>query len=86
MLHLFENNSFLWSDKMSYINAEKVLPGWLIEQVRSYAGDGLIYIPPDKESRRAWGCKSGARQILEKRNKEIREKKHNVASIPSLAK
>lgn len=71
---------------MSYINAEKVLPEWLIAQVRSYAGDGLIYIPPDKSSRRAWGSKSGARQILEKRNNEIREKRHAGASIVNLAK
>ena len=71
---------------MSYINAKKVLPEWLIEQVRSYAGDGLIYIPPDKGSRRAWGSKSGARQMLEKRNNEIRAKKQDGASIATLAK
>lgn len=71
---------------MSYINAKKVLPEWLLEQVRSYTGDGLIYIPPDKGSRQAWGSKSGARQMLEKRNNEIQTKKRNGASITSLAK
>lgn len=42
---------------MSYINAEKVLPKWLIDEIRSHTGDGLIYIPPDKSSRREWGSK-----------------------------
>lgn len=31
---------------MSYINAEKVLPEWLVGEIRNYVGDGLIYIPP----------------------------------------
>ena len=46
---------------MSYINAEKVLPAWLIDEIRNYTGDGLIYIPPDKSIRREWGSKSGAK-------------------------
>lgn len=58
-----------------YINAEKVLPDWLIHQVRSYVGDGLIYIPPETRTRRAWGSKSGAKELLEARNLEIRIKK-----------
>lgn len=71
---------------MSYINAEKALPEWLVEQVRSYVGDGLIYIPPGKSTRRAWGSQSGTRQMLEKRNQEIREKRDDGTSIPGLAK
>ena len=70
---------------MSYINAEKVLPAWLIDKIRNYTGDGLIYIPPDKSIRREWGSKSGAKQMLEARNNEIRKKKSKGATIHALA-
>lgn len=70
---------------MSYINAEKVLPGWLIETLRSYVGDGLIYIPPVDSSRRTWGSKSGARQMFDARNSEIRRKRIAGATISQLA-
>lgn len=70
---------------MSYINAEKILPARLIEEIRSYTGDGLIYIPPDRACRREWGSKSGTKQMLEKRNNEIRTKKSNGATVSHLA-
>lgn len=71
---------------MSYINAEKVLPEWLVDQIRSYVGDGLIYIPPVNSSRRKWGSRSGARQMLEARNNEIRMKKNAGVTVSQLAK
>ncbi|MCH5263079.1 MAG: hypothetical protein J1F42_09205 [Lachnospiraceae bacterium] len=70
---------------MSYINAEKVLPEWLVDQIRNYVGDGLIYIPPVNASRRAWGSRSGARQMLEARNNEIRMKKDAGVTVSQLA-
>ena len=70
---------------MSYINAEKVLPAGLIDEIRSYTGGGLIYIPPDKTARREWGSKSGARQMLEARNNEIRQKKREGMTVSQLA-
>ena len=70
---------------MSYINAEKVLPDWLIHQVRSYVGDGLIYIPPETSTRKAWGSKSGTKKLLEARNLEIRAKKRTGMTVSHLA-
>ncbi len=70
---------------MSYINAEKVLPEWLINEIRSYTDGGLIYIPPDKSARREWGSRSGAKQMLEARNEEIRIKKNRGATVSQLA-
>lgn len=70
---------------MSYINAEKVLPAWLMDEIRSYTGDGLIYIPPDKSIRREWGSKSGAKQMLEARNNEIRTRKGKGVTVSQLA-
>lgn len=67
---------------MSYINAEKVLPAWLIDEIRNYISDGLIYIPPAKPLRKEWGSKSGIRELLAERNSEIRNKKaENVYHI-----
>ena len=70
---------------MSYINAQKVLPEWLVEEIRSYVGDGLIYIPPVDSSRRKWGSKSGARQMFDARNSEIRRKKIAGVTVSQLA-
>lgn len=70
---------------MSYINAEKVLPEWLVGEIRNYVGDGLIYIPPVNTSRRKWGSRSGARQMFEVRNNEIRTKKSAGATVSQLA-
>lgn len=70
---------------MSYINAEKVLPEWLVGEIRNYVGDGLIYIPPVNASRRKWGSRSGARQMFEVRNNEIRTKKSAGATVSQLA-
>ncbi len=70
---------------MSYINAKNVLPGWLLKEVRSYTGDGLVYIPPEQSSRREWGSKSGARQMYEARNNEIRRKKKDGRTVLQLA-
>ncbi len=70
---------------MSYINAQKVLPEWLIETIRSYAGDGLIYIPPVDSSRKKWGSRSGAREMFDARNNEIRRKKIAGFTVSQLA-
>ncbi|MCH5325325.1 MAG: hypothetical protein J1E39_08925 [Eubacterium sp.] len=70
---------------MSYINAEKSLPPALVKEIRRYVGDGLIYIPPEGSTRKAWGSLSGARKMLEKRNNEIRREKHGGKTVKQLA-
>lgn len=49
---------------MSYINAEKVLPAWLIDEIRNYISDDLIYISLAKSLRKEWGSKSSIRELL----------------------
>lgn len=85
MLHSVYNKNLNGVMTMSYINAEKVLPEWLVEKIRSYVGEGLIYIPPVDSSRRKWGSKSGARQMFEARNNEIRKKKSTGVTVSKLA-
>lgn len=70
---------------MSYINADKVFPAWLINEIRQYVKDGLVYIPPEKTARREWGSRSGAKQMLEERNNEIRLKKSAGMTVSRLA-
>ena len=70
---------------MSYINAEKVLPQWLVDEIRNYISDGLIYIPPAKPLRKEWGSKSCIKKLLAERNNEIRHKKSNGMTISQLA-
>ena len=71
---------------MSYINGKEVLPEKLLDEIRKYVEDGLLYIPPAGAKRRTWGSKSGARQMLEARNEEIRRKKGSGVTISGLAK
>lgn len=55
---------------MQYINGAEVLPEELLKQIQKYIEGELIYIPKIKE-RTSWGCKSGTRDFIDNRNKEI---------------
>ncbi len=56
---------------MKYENAQDLLPEALLRQVQKYISGKLVYIPA-REHRREWGSLSGYRQILRKRNQNIR--------------
>ncbi len=70
---------------MSYINAEKVLPQWLVDEIRNYVSDGLMYIPPAMPLRKEWGSKSWIKKLLAERNNVIRLKKKNGMTVSQLA-
>ncbi len=57
---------------MKYINAQTILPAELLEKIREYMVEGLLYIPRQKNGRRPWGEKSGQRLELDRRNEAIR--------------
>lgn len=67
-----------------YVNAKKILPESLIQEIQKYIEGGHIYIP--QKSRKSWGSTTGAREHLEKRNLEIQllYQQHNI-SISELA-
>lgn len=52
-----------------YTNARDVLPKELIEEIQKYVKGQHIYIPQNE--RKEWGTKTGAKEELYKRNKEI---------------
>ena len=56
---------------MSYINAAEILPEDLIREIQRYVDGKVLYIPRKDENILSWGEKSGARDRLAKRNKEI---------------
>lgn len=67
---------------MQYINANDVLPEHLLNQIKQFIPEGLVYIPPD--SKKPWGSQTKTRDVLETRNNEIRHKKSCGMTISEL--
>lgn len=70
---------------MKYINAETILPQELLDKVREYIEEGLLYIPRQENERRPWGEKSGRRLELASRNEAIRRCFREDSSIMDLS-
>lgn len=56
---------------MEYIKANNVLPEEMIKAIQEYVDGEFLYIPRKDDNRKAWGEKSGARDMLKNRNNEI---------------
>ncbi len=56
---------------MKYSNAYKVLPVDVIKIIQEYVDGEYLYIPRKEEEQKKWGEKSGSRDTLKRRNKEI---------------
>ena len=69
---------------MKYENGKDIFPEHLLKQIQKYASGKLVYIPAG-ESRRAWGETSGYKQYLLERNRSIRLKFSQGATIEQLA-
>jgi len=61
-----------------------LLPPELLEQIQNYVQGEHIYIPQRENTRLSWGKKSGARQSITFRNKEIIEKYNEGYSLEQL--
>lgn len=70
---------------MKYINANKILPDMLVEELQKYVQAGYIYIPAKDEQHKSWGELSGYRKELYERNEIIIKKYQNGVSIEELA-
>ena len=70
---------------MKYVNAQFLLPAELVRELQNYLQGGSLYIPADPARKKRWGEVSGYRQELDRRNRQIREKRQNGASAESLA-
>lgn len=69
---------------MSYVNAEHVLPADLIQEIQQYVDGVVLYIPRKDENSLSWGEKSGAKNRLAKRNKEIVSRYYSGETIVQL--
>lgn len=70
---------------MKYINAKKILPPKLIEELQNYIQGGYVYIPVSVENRKGWGENTGYRRQLSKRNEKIRQEYRSGVSLETLA-
>ena len=61
---------------MKYIKANNVLPEEMIKAIQEYVDGEFLYIPRKNENQKAWGEKSGVKDMLKNRNNEI-FRKHN---------
>lgn len=68
-----------------YKNAENFLPDELLKQIQEFIQGELVYIPQAKKNRRAWGEKSGYREVLQNRNKKICNQYREGKTIHQLA-
>lgn len=68
-----------------YVKAETLLPDSLIEEIQKYIQGEYIYIPSQKSIRKKWGEKSGSREYILNRNKDIRKKYQSGYIMETLA-
>lgn len=71
---------------MRYIKAQDVLPQEVIELIQKYVDGEFVYIPRKDGKQKAWGEKSGIRESLGERNRQIYEKFREGATIAALSK
>ena len=69
---------------ISYINAEDILPDELLSEIRRYIEGVAIYIPRTSE-RVKWGGHTGAREALDKRNREIQREYESGKTVQQLS-
>ena len=71
---------------MKYINAKFLLPDALVKELQHYIQGGYLYIPTDQTQQKCWGEKSGYRQELQQRNRQIQQAYRKGASVEQLAR
>ncbi len=70
---------------MKYMNANEILPVWLVEELQKYMQAGYLYIPAKTEQHKSWGELSGYRKELEVRNEKIISEYKQGVSVEELA-
>ncbi|PWW33727.1 MULTISPECIES: CD3324 family protein [Paenibacillus] len=69
---------------MKYVKGDVIFPEYLLKEIQEYIQGEFVYIPQKDGLRKQWGEKSGQREQLARRNKEIREKFKFGVSIDRL--
>lgn len=69
---------------MKYINAAEILPERLLQELQTYSGGNLLYIP--KAGTKAdWGTESGSKSFYQERNRRIKDLYRDGNSVDELA-
>lgn len=69
---------------MKYVKANTVFPEQLLEEIQKYIQGEFVYIPQKDGTRKQWGEKSGQKERLARRNKEICDKFKQGVTIDQL--
>lgn len=69
---------------MKYINATEVLPENLLNEIQKYIAGEILYIPQPEGLKNAWGSRTGVKQEIINRNKQIKFEKQNGKTIDEL--
>ena len=71
---------------MSYVNADDILPKFLVEEIQRYVDGQLLYIPRKNENSLSWGEKNGTKEKLAERNQTIIKRYYSGQTIAELCK
>ena len=70
---------------MKYIKGNNVLPEEMIKAIQEYVDGEFVYIPRKNDNQKAWGEKSGTRDMLKNRDTEIFQKHNEGMPVRKLA-
>jgi Mor family transcriptional regulator len=70
---------------MKYLKAQNVLPEEVIKLIQEYVDGDYLYIPRKDGEQKAWGEKSGTKELLKTRNTEVYQKYLMGQSIVNLS-
>ena len=70
---------------MGYTSAEKLLPRALLREVQRYVDGAYLYVPRKGAEKRPWGARTGIRETLLVRNREIAAKRRAGRSVAELS-
>lgn len=70
---------------MKYIKGNNVLPKEMIKEIQEYVDGEFVYIPRKSDNQKAWGEKSGIKDMLKNRNTEILKKRNEGMTITNLS-
>ncbi|MGL4570515.1 MAG: CD3324 family protein [Clostridium sp.] len=70
---------------MRYVKAQDVLPEEIFKLIQEYVDGEYLYVPRKKDNHKSWGEKSGIKNSLKVRDKEIYKKYINGTTIKVLA-
>lgn len=70
---------------MRYLNANRILPDSLVDELQHYVQGIYLYVPIQEERRKRWGERSKYQMELQMRNRDIIEKHRQGVSLEELS-